>query len=142
MLTAEQMVQRYQDSMARGDTKQKYIQGVQSVTESPMAKAATPEALELYRRRTEESVTSGRRAQRLLATPLSRYKDNAIAKADRLASGAKAALDKSRAHFQKWAPIYQSVKDAVANMAKGGREEAKARNAKAIDMMMDAAGRQ
>lgn len=141
MLTAEQMVQRYQTAMAAGTTVAKYKEGIASVTESPMAKAATPEATDLYLRRVQESVSSGKRQAKLMAVPLQRYKDNATAKADRLASGAKAAIDKSRAHFQKWTPIYANVKDTVKAMPKGGMAEAQARSAKAIEMLMQAAGR-
>lgn len=141
MISAEQAVQRYQRGMASGETLTKYKEGVGAVTESPMAKAATPEATELYLRRVQESVSSGKRQRKLLEAPLQRYKDNALAKADRLSSGAKAAIDKVRAHFQKWTPIYQGVKDAVAGMPKGGMAEAQARSAKAIEMLMQAANR-
>lgn len=141
-INTEAAVKRYTDAMASGATKQKYIDGINSVTESPMAKAASPAAMDLYLRRTQESVTSGKRARNLLAAPLSRYKDNATKKgADRLASGAATAVDKVRAHFQKWGPTYQQVSDTVASMPKGTREDAKNRSNKAIDMLMDAAGR-
>lgn len=135
------MVQRYQDAMAASSTVTKYKQGIAGVTESPMAKAASPEATDLYLRRVQESVSSGKRQRKLLEAPLQRYKDNATAKADRLASGAKAANDKLRAHFQKWAPIYQSVHDAVQSMPKGTMDAAKQRAGKAIEMLMQAAGR-
>ncbi len=141
MITAEQAVSRYMAGMSSGQATAKYKEGVQAVTESPMEKAASPASMDLYLRKVQESVSSGRRRERLLAVPLERYKNNAIAKADRLASGAKAAADKVRNHFAKWMPIYKNVSDAVKNMPKGGLEEAKARSGKAIEMLMQAAGR-
>lgn len=141
MISAEAAVQRYMNGMSSGTAVAKYKEGVQSVTVSPMELAAAPAAMDLYLRRVQESVSSGKRRQKLLEAPLERYKNNALAKADRLASGAKAAADKVRAHFQKWMPIYQNVHDAVKNMPKGGVEEAKARSGKAIEMLMAAAGR-
>lgn len=141
MITAEQAVARYMAGMSSSTATAKYKEGVQAVTESPMEKAASPASMDLYLKRVQDSVTSGRRRDRLLAVPLDRYKSNAIAKADRLASGAKAAADKVRAHFSKWMPIYKSVSDTVKNMPKGGVEEAKARSGKAIEMLMQAAGR-
>lgn len=141
-VSAEASVQKYLRATTSGEARQRYIDGVAAVTESPMAKAASPEAMQLYESRVMESVRSGKRAKKLLEAPLSRWKDNATKKgAERLASGAQAAADKVRAHFQKWAPIYQQVSDAVSSMPKGGRANAKARADKAIDMLMDAAGR-
>lgn len=140
-LTAEAAVKRYLEATQSGAAKQRYKDGIEKVTESPMAKAA--EADDLYLMRVEESVRSGKRRQKLLNTPMQRWKDNAKNKgADRLASGAAAAADKVRAHFQQWAPVYENISSTVAAMPKGGRENAKARAAKAIDMLMDAANRQ
>lgn len=142
MISGEAASQRWLNGTTSGTARSKYVEGVNSVTESPMAKAATPEAMELYARRVQESVNSGKRAQKLLATPISRWKENAAKKgADRLASGAQAAVDKVRAHFQKWGPVYQQVSDAVAQMPKGSVQAAKDRANRAIEMLMAAAGR-
>lgn len=136
----DQVTKRYLDGMTSGATKQKYIDGIDAVTESPMEKAALAE--DLFLARVEESVRSGKRAAKLRATPLSRWKENAKKKADRLTSGAAAAVDKIRAHFTKWLPIYEDVSRTVNAMPKGSRQASKDRAAKAIDMLMDAAGRQ
>lgn len=141
MKTAEQSAQAYQQAMSSGVTSQRYKDGVQGVTESPMAKAATPDATQRYLNGIQQSVTSGRRQQALQAVPLQRWKDNTINKgAQRLASGAQAAADKVRTHFQKWTPIYQQVSDSIAAMPKGGVANAQARSAMAIQMLMQAAG--
>lgn len=133
------IVKRYLDGMTSGAAKAKYLEGVESVTESPMEKAAAQD--DFFLQRVEESVRSGKRAAKLRATPLSRWKDNAKKKVDRLASGASAAVDKVRAHFTRWTPIYEDVARTVAAMPKGSRQASKDRAAKAIDMLMDAAGR-
>ncbi len=139
--TAEQAAQAYQQAMASGVTSQRYKEGVQAVNESPMAKAATPEATQRYLNGVNNSVSSGRRAQALLAVPLQRWKENATNKgSQRLASGAQAASDKVRQHFQKWMPIYNQVSETVKSMPKGGLANAQARSAQAIQMLMQAAG--
>jgi hypothetical protein len=46
-----------------------------------------------------------------------------------------------RSAAQKWAPIYAQVSAECATMPKGGKAEAAARAARAIDILMSAAGR-
>ena len=141
MLNAQQMADRYKRAMQSADTVAKYKEGINSVTESPMAKAATPEAMDLYLRRVQESVSSGKRARKLMEAPITRYKNNALAKADRISSGAVAAMDKVQAHFQRFAPVYQQASDAAKSLPKGGFSEAQARWAASTQVMMAAAGR-
>jgi hypothetical protein len=138
--SAEQAVKRYTDAMQSGAARQKYLDGIASTTENPMEKAAAAE--DLYLRRVQEAVSSGRRREKLLSTPMQRWKDNATKKGgERLATGAAAAVDKVRAHFQKWTPIYQQVSAAVASMPKGTIEDSVARAAAAIRMLKSAAGK-
>lgn len=140
MLTAETSVQRYLDGMNSPQAKKKYIEGIDSVTESPMQKAA--DADQLYLQRVSESVSSGRRRQALLAVPMQRWKDNAKGTgSERLASGARKASDKVRAHFQKWTPIYQQMKSEIAAMPKGTIEDSMARVRRAIEIAKQAAGK-
>jgi hypothetical protein len=139
-MNTESVVQRYLAGTSSTATKEKYKQSIDAVTESPMAKAAAAD--ELYLKRVEESVRSGRRAAKLNATPISRWKDNAKGKgADRLSTGAAAAADKVRAHFAKWGPVYDQIKRDVAGMAKGGIEESLARVRYAIEASKKAAGK-
>lgn len=138
--TAEQAVQRYLAAAASGASRQKYIDGINSTTVNPMAEAAKQE--ELYLRNVTEAVRSGRRAAKLNAVPVERWKQGAIKKgADRLASGAQAAADKVRQHFQTWMPVYQNVSNTVAAMPKGTTEDSIARAAMAIRMLKQAAGK-
>lgn len=141
MINAQQMADRYMASMKSGETQNRYKQGIDSVTESPMAKAASDEATQLYLRRVQESVTSGKRQAKLMAVPLQRYKDNAKAKADRLASGAETSRAKIVAHFQRFQSIYQQASDAAKALPKGGINEAQARWRASTEVLMAAAGR-
>lgn len=143
MLTAEQAAVRYQQGTSSPNAKQKYIDGINSVTESPMEKAASPAATQLYLNRVQESVSSGRRQQRLRETSISSWKDAATKKgADRLASGAAAAMNKVRAHFQKWMPIYAEAKAAAAAIQKDGTTATAVQKVQAaIDVMKRAAGK-
>ena len=138
--TAEQATKRYLDAAGSGASRQKYIDGINSTTVNPMAEAAKNE--ELYLRNVTESVRSGRRAAKLNSVPVERWKKGAVTKgADRLASGAAAAADKVRAHFQTWMPIYQNVSQVVNAMPKGSTEDSIARAAAAIRMLKQAAGK-
>lgn len=139
--SAAAIIAAYQRGMQ--GARQAYLDGVNAITESPGAAAATPEATNLYLQSVQESVSSGRR-QAALTDPgfMSRYKEGATKKgADRLASGAMAAATKQQSVLQKWQPVYQQVRDAVAGMPKGGSANAKARAAAAIDILMAAAGK-
>lgn len=140
--TAEQIVTNWTAAMGSGQTAAKYKAGIARVQESPMARAATPAAMELYQRRVQESVTNGRRAAALNNSSIQQWKDNASnIGAARLMSGAQKGTPKMRQAAQKWAPIYAQVSAEVAQMPKGGEAEAVARSAAAIRILMSAAGR-
>lgn len=140
--TAEQIVTNWSQAMGSGQTQAKYKAGVARVQESPMARAATPQATELYLRRIQESVSNGKRTAALQASSLQQWKDNASnIGAARLMSGAQKGQSKMRTAAQKWAPIYAQVSAEVAAMPKGGLGEAQARSARAIEILMSAAGR-
>lgn len=142
-VSAEAAAKRYSDSMQSGATKQRYIDGVNATTVNPMALAATPAAMQKYQDRIMESIRTGRRVNALNATPAQAWKDGAVKKgADRLASGAQGAAAKVRAHFQKWAPIYQQASDAAAAVTGTGRSAALQKVAAAMNVLMDAAGRE
>lgn len=138
MLSIEDTVAAYRDAMSSTATKEKYKKKVMAVTESPMAKAADADAL--FLERVTRSVTSGRRGAKLRATPLSRWKDNALAKVDRLSTGATAALDKVRAHFQDWAPTYAEAKSAAANIPSGDLDQSMKKVRAAVEVLMRKAG--
>lgn len=140
--SAEQMASRWGAQMANPATAQAYTQGIDNTTRNPMQMAASAEAQARYVEGTARASTSGRMAAKLNAVPLEAWKTNAKSVgAQRLASGATKARGKVQAHFQKWAPIYQSVSDTVRAMPKGGMANAQARAAAAISMLMQAAGK-
>lgn len=94
---------------------QKYTEGINKVTESPMAKAATPEAMQRYVDGVQRSVSSGKRVQALQAAPLATWKQNATGEgASRLAGGARKGQAKYAAAAQKWAPILAQASAAAA----------------------------
>lgn len=137
---AEQATKRYLESTQSGAARQKYIDGIQGVTESPMERAAQAE--DLFLKRVEESVRSGRRAAKLRSTPMERWKANAIKKgAERLGSGAAAAADKMRAHMQRFGPVYDSIHEGVKSMPKGTEADALARVAFSMRKLKEAAGK-
>jgi hypothetical protein len=108
------MAKRYAESMAMTSTTDRYKRSVQAVTESPMAKAADAVDSGYYLSQVEKS--QKRMSQRLRDTPLSRYKDNAVEKAGRLASGAKLSQSKVDKHFADWANTYAEASQAAASL--------------------------
>lgn len=137
-LSAEEFADKY--VQRTGQASEAYKRGIQNTTVNPMERAAARE--DYYLQRVTEASTSGRRREKLLSVPLSRWKDNAITiGASRLATGAQKARPKMVQHWQKWGPVYKSVSDTVQNMPKGGVAEAQARANKSIEMLMQAAGR-
>jgi len=140
--TAPQMADNWAQAMGNPQTASKYKQGIQSTTVNPMAMAATPEAMNLYATRVQESVTSGRRAQKLNAVPVDRWKNNAVnVGSTQLTVGATKAKAKVQEHFNRWASVYAQAHDAAAALPKGGEANALARVAAAMRVMMQAAGR-
>jgi hypothetical protein len=140
--TAAQMAASYQQAMANPQTAANFTAGVQAVTQSPAAAAATPQAEQLYIQGVQQSVTSGKRAAALQAVTLQQWQQATTQKgAARLASGAQAAQSKVQAFFTKQAPVYAAMKAAVSNMPKGGLVNAVARVQAALQVEMAAAGR-
>lgn len=86
---ANVVADRWATGMGRTD---KVRDGVQRVTESPMAKAATPEAEQKYLMGVQESVSSGRRRAGLMRRDLSFWKDKMLnVGIPRMSQGATAA---------------------------------------------------
>lgn len=121
-------------------TQQNYTQGIDSTTVNPMQLSADAE--DRYMAGIQDAVQSGRRRQKLMSTPVSVWKDNAKTKgAQRLTNGAQAAQAKVQAHFQKFGPVYEQIRDHVKTMPKGGVANALARVQYAITAMKQAAGK-
>ena len=135
----QQAAQRYQQAAQNPQTRTRYEQGIDGVTESPMEKAAAAE--DLYLRRVEEASRSGKRRAKLLAVSLSDYKAAAKAKSDRLMSGMTTAANKVQRHFNEWADTYRQAHDVVQGMPKGTADAAIQRVGAVIRLMMQKAGR-
>lgn len=140
--SAAQIAQNWQQAMGSVQTQNRYKAGISATTVNPMAAAAQPDAEQRYIQGVQDSVASGRRTAALQSVSPQTWKDNAMnVGAARLATGAQKAASKYQAFANKWQPIYQSVHDAVQSMPKGGAANAVARSAKAIQMLMAAAGK-
>lgn len=132
--------QKWQNAMGSMQTQQNYVDGVNNTTVNPMQLAADAE--QAYLQGVQDAVNSGRRTAKLLAVPVATWKANATGKgAQRLASGAQAALPKVQAHFQKWGPVYSQISQHVATMPKGGLAAAMARVQYTITALKQAAGK-
>lgn len=125
-----------------GSAGAKYTAGINKVTESPMAKAATPEAMQRYVDGVQRSVSSGKRAAALNASPLSTWKTNATTfGASNLAQGAQKGHPKYMAQAQKWAPILaQASQAAAAVTGPKSHGTAMAKVAANLQVIMTAAG--
>jgi hypothetical protein len=138
----DQIVNNWASAMADGRTQQKYKDGINGYNGNPMAMAATDDALQRYAASCQNSVSSGRRAAALNAANPATWKTNATTVgAQRLASGGQKGKARYMAAMQKWAPIYTNISQTVASMPKGGLANAQARANRAIEMLMQAAGK-
>lgn len=100
--------------------------GVTSVTVAPGQKAAAQ--AELYRRKVNEAVDSGRFARATAAVSLADWQRAMIDKGLAAMTGRAAQSESKVAKFLAfWLPKTEEAKAAVASMPKGGPEEAKAR---------------
>lgn len=110
-----------------------YKRGVERVTESPTALAATPDAMQRYVAGCNESVTSGRRAAALNRVSLSDWKTASVVKgAPRIGPGANASKDKYNKFMAEWLPHMEEGKRKLSSMPKGGVENGIARAAAMI----------
>lgn len=133
--TPESIADRWKASTSSGTAKQKYIESMDDLKESPTERAATEGAMERYLRNIEESVRSGKRARKLRAVTLEAYKRRAKeVGAERLGSGATANVGKVRDHFRTWLPVYNAAKAMARDMPKSNLEEAMARVRAVIEM--------
>lgn len=127
--TPDQAAQRWARSMA-GAT-QNYTEGVQAVQTSPGEMAARN--VSGYQNGVAQAVASGKWQRRVAAVSLQDWKTAAANKgAQRLASGAAAAVDKVRAANERVFPMIESAVNSVANMP---RDTPQARIARATAYM-------
>ena len=123
-----------------GSAGQSYKDGINSVTENPMALAAAQadKALQNY----QEAITSGRWAQRLQSVSLESWKSAAAnGGSQRLMSGVAKGTPKMQAALQKFAPAYEQAKMAARNIGGSGKAAAMAKVAAVYDILKAAAGK-
>lgn len=140
-INQEDGVLRWQQNLASDATKQKYIKKTANPKRNPMEAAATDEANARLLASVRRSIESGRRSEKLRNTPLSKYINGCAKKgAERLQSGAASGVDAYRKAAAKWYPVMDQMSQEVAGMPKGGLANAKARSARALEIVMNAAG--
>ena len=106
-------------------------QGVQAVTESPMAKAAA--ASDRYVQGVQNAVSSGKYQAGLMSVSLQSWKDSVITKGiPRMQQGIQSATPKVTSFMQQFLPYVQSAAAQVQSMPKGGVENGIARAAAMI----------
>ncbi len=109
----------------------KYKNGITSTTVNPMEMAA--QAVDRMLAGFTHAATSGKIAARLRAKSVADWKQAATTTgADRLASGARAAIPKMQAHLSTWLPVAADIKATAASMPKNSIEDAVARVRMAI----------
>lgn len=140
--SASDAAQNWANAMAHPNAAAKYTQGVQKVTTSPTAKAASAEALAKYQANTTRAVASGHMASRLNAVSLQQWQQAAAQQgAQNLAKGAAKGKAKAAAAFQRLAPVWQAMADTVDNMPSGGLANAIARVTAALQVQAQMTGR-
>lgn len=95
-------------------SQQKISDGIDSVQESPTAKAA--QSLDKYLQRVADAVNSGKMAARLNGVSLASWKAAAKAKVSRVGAGALEAKPKMVSFLTQWLPFVRSVRDQVRAM--------------------------
>lgn len=130
--TPQQLAKRWADG-ARANV-QRYVEGVNAVTESPTAKAAS--AVDRYGRGCQEAVSNGKFVEGCNAVSLDDWKRSASGKGKaNMATGVTDAEGKMARVFATLIPHCQMVSDQVAAMPKGTLEDSKQRAIKAIELM-------
>lgn len=117
--TPDQAAQRWARSMSAATTN--YTEGIQAVQTAPGEAAARN--VQGYQDGVARAVASGKWADRVRAVDVNTWKNAAINKgAQRLASGAAAAVDKVRAANERVFPMIDQATSAIANMPRNTPE--------------------
>jgi len=128
------MLKAWLDGMASPAAAANYKDGINRVTESPMAKAVekADDAARSYTR----VVTSEEHKAMMRAYPLSKWKGQATSMAGRLADGAKKASPKYDAFLEKFGGVWDAMLEASMANAGTGIAAAKAKSAAALEVLM------
>lgn len=108
--------------------------GVSAVTQAPGQKAAA--AAELYRRKVNEAVDSGRFQSQTAAVSLESWRQDYITKGiPAMTARAAGAQDKVARFLAFWLPITEQASQAVQAMPKGSLEDSKARMLRNLEIL-------
>lgn len=132
MRTPQQIAQRWSTGIAGAG--QAYKDGIQGVTENPMAKAAAN--LDKAAARYQDAVSSGRMAASLNAVPVAFWKTQCSNGASKLTSSGTKGAPKMEKFAKNATPIWQGMKAAAASAP----DDPKAKFGAAIDVLMAAKG--
>ena len=137
---AADIAKKWSGAMNNGTTQANYVQVVMNLTDSPTARAATPEALANYQAGVNASVASGKRAAALQAVSLADYQKAVKSKAGNLGIGATNSQPKMQAAMSNLIPVWGQIQSTLAGMPrqKGNAANAKARVGAVIDAMIAA----
>lgn len=129
--TAQQAYKNWIEAMNSGTTVQRYRDGINAMTENPAAKAAAnADGWVAGVQNAKQAYVAG-----LSAVSLQQIKSAAIAKADRLASGANAAGPKQQAYYNRAQSVWQQSHDKARSMPKGGKSAAMDKVSANLDLM-------
>lgn len=118
-----------------------YKAGIQAVTVNPMQEAAAK--ADVYVRRVQEAVNSGKYQRRLLAVNVDDWKRETIKNGSQnLATKAQQAQPKYLRAAQELFPIIERIRAEVKRMPKDTRQQRIARSARFQEMMAEARGGQ
>ncbi len=137
-LDAQSMGASWKAGMKSPRAKEKYVAGIQSTNVNPMALAAG--SVDLWAQRVQDS--KAKFVSKLQSKNPADWKSAAVAKADRLSTGADTGLSKYTAGVAPYIPVYQQMRDTVRSMPSGTIQAAKDRANAALEVLMRAAGRQ
>lgn len=119
-----------------GGSTESIRRGVERVTESPTAKAATPEATQKYLQGVQEAVASGRRAAGLNGVSVQDWKNLMLTKGlGRIGSGASAAMPRMERFLAQFLPQVEGWKREIDSMPNGTKEDRRARMNRWFDLV-------
>src|SRR5262245_25542782 len=138
MQSVEQIAQKW--AQRTSAASEDYKAGVRNYSGNPMERAA--QQIPYYLQKVNEAVSSGRMAAALRNTPKEKWVSGAVNKgAARISAGVAESRSLYVAHLNKFMPVYQAIKDEVANMPKGTTEDGLNRVRVAIQRLKAAAGK-
>lgn len=130
------ILKKWKDRMADPLTAQNYKDGIDSVNESPTARAVmdTDKTVANFTR----VIKSQRYMDLMLNYPLADWKKNAKDMVGRLTDGARKSERKYAAFIAKFLPVWAAMKSAADAVGGSGIAAAKAKSAAALEVLMNA----